>query len=200
MNINELNKDKETQIAYHFSMIQGILGVEQTQSTSETPNRVARMLLNETCSSLKEGALDTLIAKMTTFDNPNIHTNDLIIVKDIPFFSLCEHHFMPFFGKVAVAYLPYEKIIGLSKIPRVVDFFSRRPNLQEGFTNNIANFLEKILDCPLVMVYVYDVHHTCVSMRGIEKECTTDTFSVNSKYGNQYTRNYKNELLNSIRR
>src|SRR5687768_12438260 len=95
--------------------------------------------------------------------------NEMVIVKDIDFYSLCEHHLLPFFGKCHVAYIPNGKVIGLSKIPRLVDVFAHRLQVQERLTNQIANTLrEKIR--PLGVAVVTEATHLCMSMRGVEKQ------------------------------
>src|SRR3982750_471790 len=102
--------------------------------------------------------------------------SEMVIVKDIDFYSLCEHHLLPFFGKCHVAYLPSTKVIGLSKIPRLVDVFSRRLQVQERLTNQIANtILEKV--APLGVAVVVEATHLCMSMRGVEKQ---NSFAVTS--------------------
>ena len=102
--------------------------------------------------------------------------NEMVIVKDIDFYSLCEHHLLPFFGKCHVAYIPTTKVIGLSKIPRLVDVFSRRLQVQERLTNQIAN---TILDAikPMGVAVVMEATHLCMSMRGVEKQ---NSFAVTS--------------------
>lgn len=99
---------------------------------------------------------------------------EMVLVKEIEFYSLCEHHMLPFFGKVSVAYLPGERIIGLSKIPRLVDVFARRLQVQERFTNQLAQALEEILDPRGVAVAVTGFH-LCMAMRGVEKQASQTT-------------------------
>lgn len=101
--------------------------------------------------------------------------DEMVLVKDIEFFSLCEHHLLPFHGKAHVAYLPNKKIIGLSKIPRVVDVFARRFQIQERLTSQIANCLMENLN-PKGVAVVIEAYHLCMAMRGVEKKdsfCTT---------------------------
>jgi GTP cyclohydrolase I len=102
--------------------------------------------------------------------------NEMVIVKDIAFYSLCEHHLLPFFGKCHVAYIPSTKVIGLSKIPRLVDIFSRRLQVQERLTNQIANTISDKID-PLGVAVVMEATHLCMSMRGVEKQ---NSFAVTS--------------------
>jgi GTP cyclohydrolase I len=93
----------------------------------------------------------------------------MVVVKDIEFFSLCEHHMLPFFGRIHVAYLPRKKVIGLSKIPRIVDMFARRLQIQECLTQELAQTIQEVLD-PLGVGVVCDARHFCMMMRGVEKQ------------------------------
>jgi GTP cyclohydrolase I len=95
--------------------------------------------------------------------------NEMVIVKDVDFYSLCEHHLLPFFGKCHVAYIPNNKVIGLSKIPRLVDVFARRLQVQERLTNQIANTIGDLIR-PLGVAVVMEATHLCMSMRGVEKQ------------------------------
>src|SRR5207248_3797597 len=102
--------------------------------------------------------------------------SEMVIVKDIDFYSLCEHHLLPFFGKCHVAYIPTNKVIGLSKIPRLVDVFARRLQVQERLTNQIANIVLETIK-PMGVAVVMEATHLCMSMRGVEKQ---NSFAVTS--------------------
>ena len=129
----------------------------------ETPRRVAELY-----KFLTRGYSENVdkIVNGAVYSEEN---NNMVIVKDIEFFSLCEHHLMPFFGKCHIAYIPNGKIIGLSKLPRIVDMFSRRLQVQERLTNQIANEINKILQ-PSGVAIVMDAAHLCMMMRGVEKQ------------------------------
>ncbi|HNR66744.1 MAG TPA: GTP cyclohydrolase I FolE [bacterium] len=103
--------------------------------------------------------------------------NEMVIVRNIEYYSLCEHHLLPFYGQCHVAYLPNKKIIGLSKIPRIVDMYSRRLQVQERLTNQIANTLWEVLE-PFGVAVVMDGKHLCMMMRGVEKQNSLMTSSA----------------------
>jgi GTP cyclohydrolase I len=116
--------------------------------------------------------------------------SEMVIVKDIDFYSLCEHHLLPFFGKCHVAYIPSTKVIGLSKIPRLVDVFSRRLQVQERLTNQIADTIrEKIR--PLGVAVVMEATHLCMSMRGVEKQ---NSFAVTSAMQGAFRNNARTRM------
>jgi len=124
--------------------------------------------------------------------------NEMVIVKDIDFYSLCEHHLLPFFGKCHVAYIPKGKVLGLSKIPRLVDVFSRRLQLQERMTNQIAETLRDKVQ-PMGVAVVCEGTHLCMSMRGVEKQ---NSFAVTSAMHGIFRDNARTrmEFLELIRR
>ena len=136
----------------------------------DTPKRVEKALTFLT--SGYHADIDTVLnGALFTVDY-----SEMVIVKDIDFYSLCEHHLLPFFGKCHVAYLPSDKVIGLSKIPRLVDVFSRRLQVQERLTRQIADTIrEKI--APVGVAVVMEATHLCMSMRGVEKQ---NSFAVTS--------------------
>lgn len=156
--------DVKNTIAEHVSAIMNALGLDlDDPSLEDTPERIARMLVDETCSGLF-----TEPPKVTTFPLNEDEPRDLVIIKDIPFSSLCEHHFQPFVGKATVAYLPKDQIMGLSKAARVVDYFSARPQVQERLTGQIADYLFKVLN-PKGLLVMLNAEHMCMSIRGVKK-------------------------------
>lgn len=137
----------------------------------ETPNRVARMY-QEICGSLKEEP-----PHLKVFTN-DAEYNQMVIVKDIPFYSLCEHHLATFFGTVSVGYLPNSKVVGLSKIGRTVEFFAKKPQLQERMTQEIADYLFDGLE-PDGLIVMAKARHMCVESRGVKKSnCPTVTCAI----------------------
>lgn len=158
------------EIAVHISAISSLLGIEVTDSNKDTPVRVAKMYCNELFKSRNNEGKEELDSKMTVFP---AESNDPVTV-EVPFYSMCEHHWLPFFGTVSVTYVPDKTIIGLSKIPRVVEFFSKKPQLQERFTTEIGEYLVSVIDPKYLSVRVV-AEHTCVSMRGAKSPCSTTT-------------------------
>ena len=128
-----------------------------------TPERMERSMLYLT-KGYQESPDETLLGAM--FD---VAYNEMVIVKDIEMFSLCEHHLLPFFGKVHVAYIPHGKVIGLSKVPRLVDVFARRLQVQERLTTQIAEAIESAIK-PQGVGVVVEARHLCMMMRGVEKQ------------------------------
>jgi len=128
-----------------------------------TPRRVAKSFKYLT-SGYQADVDEVLNKALFTVDY-----SEMVIVKDIDFFSLCEHHLLPFFGKCHVAYIPRHKVIGLSKIPRLVEVFARRLQVQERLTNQIAETIREKID-PLGVAVVMEATHLCMSMRGVEKQ------------------------------
>jgi GTP cyclohydrolase IA len=116
--------------------------------------------------------------------------SEMVIVKDIDFYSLCEHHLLPFFGKCHVAYIPSTKVIGLSKIPRIVDVFSRRLQVQERLTNQIADTIRDKV-APLGVAVVMEATHLCMSMRGVEKQ---NSFAVTSAMAGAFRDNARTRM------
>jgi GTP cyclohydrolase I len=102
--------------------------------------------------------------------------DEMVTIKDIDFYSMCEHHLLPFFGKAHVAYIPNGKVLGLSKVPRIVDMFGRRLQLQERMTQNIAKILNDVLE-PKGVAVILEGHHMCMEMRGVEKQNSSTTTS-----------------------
>jgi GTP cyclohydrolase I len=133
------------------------------EGLEKTPERVEKALRYLT------GGYQMDIRKVINGALFSVKYDEMVIVKDIEFFSLCEHHLLPFFGKVHVAYIPRQKVIGLSKIPRVVDMFARRLQIQERMTQEIAQTLYETLE-PLGVGVVCEARHFCMMMRGVEKQ------------------------------
>src|SRR6266566_6086667 len=155
-----------------------------------TPMRVEKAL--RFLTSGYDADIDTVLNEALF----TVDYSEMVIVKDIDFYSLCEHHLLPFFGKCHVAYIPRNRVIGLSKIPRLVDVFARRLQIQERMTNQIAETIREKID-PLGVAVVCEATHLCMSMRGVEKQ---NSFAVTSAMldafrDNQRTRMEFLELL-----
>lgn len=146
-----------------FGEILEILGLDLTDSSiSKTPSRVAKMYVEEIFEGLDPNNFPAI-----TFQEERLFLNQMLIVKDIALVSFCEHHFVPMMGRAHIAYIPKKRVIGLSKIHRIVRYFSRRPQLQERLTAQISDSLTLLLESDDVAILI-DTVHTCVLARGVE--------------------------------
>src|SRR6187200_2168177 len=160
------------------------LGEDPTrEGLVRTPKRVEKSLAFLT-SGYRANIDEVLNDALFTVDY-----NEMVIVKDIDFYSLCEHHLLPFFGKCHIAYIPKTRVIGLSKIPRLVDVFARRLQIQERMTNQIAETIREKID-PLGVAVVCEGTHLCMSMRGVEKQnsCAVTSAMLGAFQDNARTR------------
>jgi GTP cyclohydrolase I len=175
-------------IEKHFREIMHILGLDLTDdSLKGTPRRVAKMYIQEIFSGLNPANKP----KVALFENKYKY-NEMLVEKDITFFSNCEHHFVPIFGKAHIAYISSGKVIGLSKLNRVVQYFARRPQVQERMTVQIATELKEMLQTEDVAVLI-DAKHLCVSSRGVnDVNSSTVTAYYGGKFAGEQT---KNEFL-----
>jgi len=156
----------------------------------ETDRRVAKMYL-EMFRGLEEGAEP----KVTTFPNDE-HYSAMVMEKQIPFYSLCAHHLVPFYGHAHLAYIPNDTILGLSKFARILEFYAKRPQLQERLTEQVANYLETRLKPQGVMV-VIEARHLCVEMRGVKKPgAMTVTSAIRGTF---YQKSVREEFLDLLR-
>ncbi len=185
------DSQKKKVIAYHFSEIMKTMGLDlKDDSLKGTPNRVAKMFIDEIFSGLDPKNKP----KVSLFEN-KYQYNEMLLEKDISFYSNCEHHFVPIIGKAHVAYKSSGKVIGLSKINRIVQYFARRPQVQERLTNQIADELKNILETEDIAVLIY-AKHLCVASRGI-KDDTSETFTA--YYGGDFQKNTtKTELFSAL--
>ena len=169
------NDEKMSNIENHFFKIMEELGLDMTDgSLKGTPHRVAKMFIQEIFSGLDPKNEP----KISVFEN-EYNYNKMLVEANISFNSTCEHHFLPIFGKAHVGYISSGKVIGLSKLNRIVDYFSRRPQVQERLIMQIFNFLKKALNTENVIV-VMEGKHLCVSSRGIKHE---NSFTSTVQYG-----------------
>ncbi len=179
-------------IEKHFKEIMYILGLDLSDdSLKGTPHRVAKMYIKEIFSGLNPK--NKPVAKL--FENKYKY-NEMLVEKDITFFSNCEHHFVPIYGKAHVAYISNGSVIGLSKINRIVQYYAKRPQVQERLTMQIGNELKESLGTDDVAV-VIDAHHMCVSSRGIQD---VNSSTVTSFYSGKFDRddNAKSEFMKYI--
>lgn len=165
----------ENLIEYHVQAIMEALKLEITDNNKDTPHRIAKMWNRELFKNRK-GNTEDLDNVVKIFPNDNYYT-DIVTVKDIPFHSICEHHWLPFSGICTVSYRPNDKVIGLSKIPRIVKWFSQKPQLQERLTKEIGDYISNLgfEDVEVIM----EAKHQCIMCRGIESDCATLTHYKN---------------------
>jgi GTP cyclohydrolase I len=166
------SEEKIEKIKTHFAEIMKTLGLDLSDdSLCDTPKRIAKMYVNEIFSGLDPKNFP----KITVIDN-KMQYDQIVCVQDIEVMSMCEHHFQPIDGFATVAYIPNKKVIGLSKLNRVVDYFGRRPQVQERLTKQIADCLQYLLDTEDVAVHI-NAKHYCVISRGIQDTHSTTTTS-----------------------
>jgi GTP cyclohydrolase IA len=185
------DKEKIKKISHHFREIMETLGLDLTDdSLRGTPNRVAKMYVEE----IFRGLNPLNKPKIALFENKYKY-DQMLVEKNITMFSNCEHHFVPMIGKAHVAYISSGKVIGLSKLNRIVQYFAQRPQVQERLTMQIANEIKEVLGTDDVAV-VIDASHLCVSSRGI-KDVNSST--VTAEYSGKFLdENTKNEFLKYI--
>ncbi len=181
--IDNYNPEKIESIASHYSQILSEIGEDPTrEGLLKTPERVAKALQFLT-HGYDVNPADILRSAMFKEEY-----SQMVIVKDIEIYSLCEHHLLPFFGKAHIAYIPNGHIVGLSKIPRVADAFARRLQVQERLTNEIRDCIQDTLK-PAGVAVVIECKHLCMSMRGIQKQnSVTTTSAFTGAFENEKTR------------
>ena len=184
--------DKKKKIAVLFEEIMDVLGLDLTDdSLKGTPERVAKMYIDEIFSGLNPKNKP----KVALFDN-KYQYNQMLVEKDITFYSNCEHHFVPIIGKAHISYISSGKVIGLSKLNRIVQYYAKRPQVQERLTNQIAEELKGILETEDVAVII-DAKHLCVSSRGIKDDTSA---TVTAFYGGTFNTSAKiAELQNYLK-
>lgn len=187
--------DKETKkklIGWHFKQIMLVLGLDlEDDSLKDTPGRVAKMYVEETFSGLD----DANKPAVTLFENKYNYA-EMLVEKNITVYSTCEHHFVPIIGKAHVAYYSSGKVIGLSKINRLVQYYAKRPQVQERLTAQIAEALKEALQTEDVAVYI-DAAHLCVAARGV---CDVASSTITSHYSGRFQNEaVKKEFLSALK-
>ena len=184
---------QEGEIAGHLREMLRLLGENPSREgllrTPERAEKAMQFLTSGYSTSLEEVANDAVFS---------VKVDEMVIVKDIEFFSLCEHHLLPFYGKVHVAYLPKDKVIGLSKIPRIVNMFARRLQLQERMTQQIAEAVESVI-APRGVAVLVEAQHFCMMMRGVEKQ-HSGTVTSNMLGMFRKSKATRDEFLSLVRR
>ena len=188
---NKTNEEKMQTIEKHFFDIMYELGLDMTDDSLQgTPHRVAKMFVQEIFSGLDPKNKP----KVSTFEN-EYQYNRMLVEANISFNSTCEHHFLPIFGKAHIGYISSGKVIGLSKLNRIVDYFSRRPQVQERLIMQIFNDLKVALKTENVIV-VMEAKHLCVSSRGIKHE---SSFTSTIQYGGIFNeKENRNDFFNMV--
>lgn len=172
------NEEKKKRISILFSEIMDVMGLDLTDDSLQgTPDRVAKMYIEEIFSGLDPKNKP----KMALFEN-KYQYNQMLVEKNITFYSNCEHHFVPIIGKAHIAYKSSGKVIGLSKLNRIVQYYAKRPQVQERLTNQIANELKSVLETDDVAVII-DAKHLCVSSRGVQDDTST---TITTFYGGEF--------------
>ncbi|MEL0456660.1 GTP cyclohydrolase I FolE [Flavobacteriaceae bacterium SZ-1-7] len=175
--------EKKERISILFEEIIDVMGLDlNDDSLKGTPKRVAKMYIDEIFSGLNPANKP----KVALFDN-KYQYNQMLVEKNITLYSNCEHHFVPIIGKAHIAYISSGKVIGLSKLNRIVQYYAKRPQVQERLTNQIANELKSILNTEDVAVII-DAKHLCVSSRGIKDDSSS---TVTSYYGGKFNNTEK---------
>jgi len=165
-------KERVQRIAGHMAAVMRELRLDLADPNFEqTPERVAKMYLE-----MFQGLFEGSEPKVTTFPNDEGYRH-MVIEREIPFYSMCAHHFVPFYGHAHIAYIPDQQIVGLSKLPRILEFYAKRPQLQERLTEQVAEFLWSKLE-PLGVMVVIEARHLCVEMRGVKKPGALTTTSA----------------------
>jgi len=184
---------QDGEIAGHLREMLRLLGENPSREgllrTPERSEKAMRFLTSGYSTSLEE------VVNGAVF---SVKVDEMVIVKDIEFFSLCEHHLLPFYGKVHVAYLPKDKVIGLSKIPRIVNMFARRLQLQERMTQQIAEAVESVI-APRGVAVLVEAQHFCMMMRGVEKQ-HSGTVTSNMLGMFRKSKATRDEFLSLVRR
>lgn len=192
VNINRYNEETVGRIATHYGDILTAMGEDPNrEGLLKTPERVAKSLQYLT-HGYDINPKEILLSAMFKEDY-----SQMVIVKDIEVYSLCEHHLLPFFGKAHIAYIPNEHIVGLSKIPRIVDAFARRLQVQERLTNEIRDCIQDTLN-PIGVAVVIECKHLCMAMRGIQKQnSVTTTSAFTGEFSKERTRSEFLQLINA---
>jgi GTP cyclohydrolase I len=188
---DEVTPAEHERIAGHVRGILETLGLDlEDHNLRGTPERVARMY-EELFHGLKEGSEPTV----TTFPNEEGYRH-MVMERDIPFYSMCAHHLVPFYGHAHIAYIPSDRIIGLSKFARILEFYAKRPQLQERLTEQVVGFLVDKLD-PVGAMVVIEARHLCVEMRGVKKPgALTVTSAIRGSF---HQRPVREEFLDLLR-